>query len=516
MASKRIDIMDVRQIIQLKIRGESNRSVSKITGIHRNTVNTYVRLLEGIDKPLAELQKLSDEELSGLFPSIGTVDKTRYETLSGQFEYFRKELKKPGCTRQVLWQEYLNQHPSGYHYTQFNEHLNRWLKRKKVSGKLEHKAGDKLYVDYSGKKLSYTDKSTGEIIEVEVFVGTLPCSGYTFVEASASQKLENFIVSMNNCLRYFGGVPKAIVPDNLKSAVTKGSKYEPVLNKTFKDFAIHYGCAVNPTRTYSPQDKALVENAVTLVYQRIFYPLSKMTFFSLEDLNKEIRRLLELYNDYELSNLKISRRQQFLTIEKSFLEALPSEDYEIRYFKRATVHKTGYVFLSSNKNYYSVPYRFIGKKVEVRYNSQTVDIQYNMKRIATHKRSFQAGKYTTFKDHLSSTHKFYKDWSPDFFEKLAHPHGASVVSYVKALIDQADYPEVAYKQCLGILSLSKSHEKNRLNNACKIGLTFRRCSYRIIENILKNKMDLQPAEPDSTNLPLGIEHENIRGANAFS
>ena len=281
MASKRIDIMDVRQIIQLKIRGESNRSVSKITGIHRNTVNTYVRLLEGIDKPLAELQKLSDEELSGLFPSIGTVDKTRYETLSGQFEYFRKELKKPGCTRQVLWQEYLNQHPSGYHYTQFNEHLNRWLKRKKVSGKLEHKAGDKLYVDYSGKKLSYTDKSTGEIIEVEVFVGTLPCSGYTFVEASASQKLENFIVSMNNCLRYFGGVPKAIVPDNLKSAVTKGSKYEPVLNKTFKDFAIHYGCAVNPTRTYSPQDKALVENAVTLVYQRIFYPLSKMTFFSL-------------------------------------------------------------------------------------------------------------------------------------------------------------------------------------------------------------------------------------------
>ncbi len=516
MASKRIDIMDVRQIIQLKIRGESNRSISKITGIHRNTVNIYISQLEGTKQPLSALQKLSDKELGALFSSTGTIDKTRYETLSNQFEYFRKELKKPGCTRRVLWQEYLAKNPSGYGYTQFNEHLNRWFKRKKISGKLEHKAGDKVYVDYSGKKLSYVDKRTGEVIEVEVFVGILPCSGYTFVEASASQKREDFISSMNNCLRYFGGVPKAIVPDNLKSAVNKGSKYEPVLNKTFKDFSVHYGCAVNPTRTYSPQDKALVEHAVNLVYQRIFYPLSKMNFFSLADLNKEISRLLEQYNDYALSNLGVSRRQQFLSIEKSFLEALPVDNYELKYYKKATVHKTGYVFLSSDKNYYSVPYRFIGKKVEVCYSSQTVDIQYNMERIATHKRSFQPGKYTTFEDHLSSTHKFYKDWSPAFFQKLTRPYGEHAIDYVKALIDQADYPEVAYKQCLGIIALGKSHEKNRLNNACKIGLTFGRYSYRIIENILKNKMDLQaPEEESAAPLPV-INHQNIRGANAFS
>ena len=181
-----------------------------------------------------------------LFPGLGTIDNPKYGALSVYFNYFLQELKKPGCTRQVLWKEYLEKHPQGYAYTQFNEHYNRWAGQVKASGKLDHKAGDKVYVDYTGKKLSYVNKETGELIEVEVFVGILPCSGYTLVEAGPSQKLEDFIGSMNNCLRYFGGSPNAIVPDNLKSAVSKGSKYEPVLNKTFKDFALRYGSAVNP------------------------------------------------------------------------------------------------------------------------------------------------------------------------------------------------------------------------------------------------------------------------------
>jgi len=510
MAFKRITTMDLRQLLQLKSHGLSNRKASPTLGIHRNSVNFYVGLFRSTGKSYDELLDLTDKELAELFPSPQTLDMDRYEILCQQFEYFRKELKKTGCTRKVLWKDYLEKNPSGYSYTQFNEHLNRWLKQVKGSGKLEHKAGDKVYIDYAGKKLSYIDKATGDVIEAEVFVGILPCSGYTFVEASPSQKLEDFINSMNNCLQFYGGVPKAIVPDNLKSAVNKGSKYEATVNKTFKDFALHYGSVINPTRAYSPQDKALVEGAVKLVYQRIFYPLSKMTFFSISDINKEISKLLTIYNDYLFTNIKISRKQQFLTIEAPFLTELPTNKYEIRHYKRATVQKMGYVFLSCDKNYYSVPYRYIGKKVEVSYNLQSVDIQYNKERIATHKRNFQPGKYVTIEDHLSSTHKFYKNWSPDFFKKLAQPYGTSVVDYFHQLIESKSYPEIAYKQCAGILALGKLYKKERINNACKRGLTYHRYGYRIIKSILENKADIGEQEAETEHEIAA--HQNIRGS----
>ena len=520
MAANRIGIMDIRQIIQLKIKQCSNRKIADLTGIHRNSVNAYVQLIQAASISYEQLSDYSDEQLLELFPVARTTDKVRYEQLSKNFEYYRKELKKTGCTKLTLWEEYRNKYADGYGRSQFNEHLNRWLKRVDGSGKLLHLAGDKLYVDYAGKKLSYVDKMSGEIIEVAVFVAILPCSGYTFVEATLSQRIPDFIGSMNRCLNFLGGVPKAIVPDNLKSAVTKASKYQATINKTFKDFALHYDCVVSPARAVKPQDKALVENAVRIVYNRIFYPLNKMTFFSLHDLNQELSKLLTQYNDYLLSHINVSRRQQFLDIEKATLVGLPSENYELRVFKKATVQKMGYVFVSEDKNYYSVPHRFIGKKVEVSYNSQSVDIQYDRKRIATHKRSFRSGKYITIQDHLSSAHKFYSKWSPAFFEKLATPLGESVKEYVRVLIESKNYPEEAYKQCLGIVNLTHSYEKKRINTACKYALEMSRYGYHIIEKILKNNMDL--VEPD---LPVSVEnisqshitpHPNIRGAEAFS
>jgi len=516
MAAKRIEIMDIRQIIQLKNKQISNRKIAELTGIHRNSVNHYVQLIDATSRSYEELSGYSDEELIALFPSTTTTDKERYEQLSSQFEYYRKELKKTGCTKLTLWRAYRKLHTDGYGRSQFNEHLNRWLKRVDGSGKLIHLAGEKLYVDYTGKKLSYIDKTSGEIITVEVFVAILPCSGYTFVEATASQKIPDFIGSMNRCLNYLGGVPKAIVPDNLKSAVTKASKYQATVNKTFKDFALHYGCVINPTRSAKPQDKALVENAVRIVYNRIFYPLSKMTFFSLHDLNVELSKRLIEYNDYLLSNIKISRRQQFLDIEKTSLMDLPNEKYDLRSFKQATVQKMGYVFISEDKNYYSVPHRFIGKKVEVSYNNQSVDIQYNRQRIATHKRSFMPGKYVTIKDHLSSAHKFYSEWSPDFFKRLAEPLGESVTEYIGFLIESKTYPETAYKQCLGIINLKSSYEKKRINTACQLALQMSRYSYHIIQRILTNNMDLADTpllESDEKHI---TTHSNIRGGQTYS
>ncbi len=279
MAAKSKGIMDVRQILVLKKKGLSNRKIEAHTGIHRNTVNTYVGLFKASGRSFSGLLKLTDSELEEIFPMHSMLDKDRFEQLSGYFSYFAKELKKQGCTRKALWHEYKEKHPDGYGKSQFNEHLNRWFKRTHGSGKIIHKAGEKLLVDYAGKKLFYINKATGEQIEVDVFIAILACSQFTFVEASPSQKRSDFIHSMNNCLEYMGGVPQVIVPDNLKAAVNKGCKYEPVINKVFKDFALHYDCAINPTRTYSPQDKALVESAVRLVYQRIYYRLSKRIFF---------------------------------------------------------------------------------------------------------------------------------------------------------------------------------------------------------------------------------------------
>ena len=238
-----------------------------------------------------------------------------------------------------------------------------------------------------------------------------------------------------------------------------------------------------------------------------------MSFFSLKELNNQIAPLLKDYNDHLLTHLQVSRRQQFQTIEQSYLHKLPSENYEIRYYKTAKVQKMGYIFLSASKNYYSVPYRYIGKKVQVHYNQKTVDIYYSQERLVSHLRCFKPGIYTTLPEHLSSTHKFYSEWSPAYFEKLAIPLGQSVVNYVVALIDQAPYPEIGYKQCLGIIALAKTYSKQRLNNACKRALGFHRYSYRTIKNILENKMDL--AQQDQRNKTIIPDHDNIRGSEYY-
>jgi len=461
---------------------------------------------------------LTDKELEDLLiPEPANAEDQRYQTLSSYFPYYRQELKKVGCTRLVLWNDYLTKHPDGYRYSQFNEHLRKWLKTVDGSGKLIHKAGDKLYIDYTGKKLQYQDRETGIPVFVEVFVAILPCSGYTFVEASPSQRREDFIESMNNCLAFLGGVPKSIVPDNLKSAVTKGSKYEPIVNKTFADFALYYNCSINPTRAYSPKDKALVEGAVKLVYQRIFYSLNKQQFFSLEALNKQISILLKQYNERMFSQLEISRYEQFENIEKLMLSQLPSQGYELRSYKRATVQKMGHILLSEDKHYYSVPHQYIGKKVEVQYNSRTVEVYYCKDRIATHKRDFQPGRYTTIEEHMSSTHKFYKDWSPEFFQNWASKYGAHVEYYIKGLINQATYPETAYKQCMGVLQLKRNYSAYRLSNACRRALEYPHFSYKIVKDILKNNMDRAPdLFTDKEEEHVIPKHDNIRGADYYN
>lgn len=515
MAAIQIDIMKVKQLLLLKSKNISNRRIALEIGIDRNTVNQYVRRIESSGLGYAQLLKLEDHELQKLFPSKESLDQDRYATLHGLFPGYVNELKQPGCTRLQLWSRYREEHIDYYSYSQFCQLFSDWRDGHKVSGKLEHVAGEKLYIDYAGKKLQVADKNTGEIRNVEVFVAILPSSSYTYVEASYDQSRESLVKSVGNCLDFIGGVPQSIVPDNLKSAVTRSSKYEPVINKTFRDMGHYYGCVINPTRSYSPQDKAMVEGAVKLVYQRIYYPISKMTFFSLEELNRQIRILLEQYNSYKLQTTGVSRFKQFVEFEKQHLGPLPAEPYKIRHYNRAKVQKMGYIYLSETKNYYSVPFRYIGKHVEAQHDIDSVEIYYNKERIATHAKSYRKGSYTTIKDHLSGTHRYYQSWSREFFVKMAAAIGNNTASYIAKLIDQQPYPEVGYKRAQGIISLKHKYPSQRIEAACKKALEYDICSYSIIESILKNHADMESGQQEPVKHVIK-SHGNLRSAGNYN
>ncbi|KAA1240355.1 IS21 family transposase [Aquimarina sp. RZ0] len=513
-----LDPMDLKQIITLHLDGYSNRKIGATLGISRNTVNSYIGLFKGSDYSFKELLSFDTTGLASLFPSHTTINNPRYDELMRYFEGVNKARNHPGFTFLYHYGEYSERAANPYSYTQFMEHYRRKYTKQKGSMKLEHQAGNDMFIDYAGKKLHIVDKTTGELIAVEVFVAILPNSQYTYVEACSSQKREDLIRCSENALYFYGGVPKAIVSDNLKSAVTRSSKYEAQINRSFKDFARHYNCVINPTRSYSPQDKALVENAVHLAYQRIYYPLREMTFFSLEELNKEIRILLEKYNNLLFKRKEASRLELFQSVEREYLKPLPTSRYELKEYRRAKVQKIGYIYFSPDKTYYSVPYRYIGRETTIHYTTSTVEVYYNHQRIALHSRNPSKGSYITNKEHLNSTHKHYSDWSPEFFKNKAAQHGTHVASCVTQIIASVDYPEIGYKRAMGLIQLHKSYGSDRLDNACKRALQADAVGYRRIENILKNNLDqsslfFQDEQQEKSHIP---KHQNTRGASNYN
>ena len=516
MSGKPKDIMEIKQVIQLKLKGYSNRAVGELMNIHRNTVNSYTNLFEAHGLSYQELSGLDEASLRDLFPEHSSVEKGRFEVLAEHFPYFERELKKPGCNLKTLWQEYKANHPEGYQYAQFNLHFKNWQKKHRASGKLEHQAGEKIMVDFTGKKLEYVDSHTGEVHLAEVFVGILPASQFTFVMAVAGQSLKDFIKAMNTCLFYLQGVPVVIIADNLKAAVTKADKYAPSINKTFQDFALHYGCSIAPARPYKPKDKALVEGAVNLVYQRIFYPLQKQTFFSIEEINQAITPLLESYNNYRFQRSKTSRREEFHALEKSLLQPLPPDYYHIRHFKRLKVQFMGHIYLSEDKHYYSAPHQYIGHRVEVQYTSDSVEMFFKGHRIATHKRDPAPGRYTTLPEHRSQAHQAIASQNRDEFHKQAGQIGPYCQRYVLKLIDQYNYPEQGYKQVRGILSLKRHYASSRIEEACRLAVDFSWCSFKTIENILKNDYDLNQTRLFDQSQGTIPTHDNIRGKGAFN
>ena len=505
----------IRQVAQLKSNGQSIRSIAEILGISRNTVRKYLRLFQGQGLSMAAVLELEDHALDELIEPSQGADPDRYLTLLELFPACERELKRTGVTRGVLWGEYKALHPGGYNYSRFCYYFKRWLAQKEVYMHFDHKAGDKLFIDFTGKKIEIIDPDSGEIEEAEIYVAILGASQLTYVEARPSQQLGDFLRATSNALSFYEGVPLVLVPDNLKSAVTRSSKYEALLNESYADLALHYGTAILPARSRKPRDKSLVENAVKNVYTRIFAPLRNETFTSLGQLNAAIKPLLKRYNELPFQGETYSRRDRFEQIEKQALKALPLERYELKSFAKAKVQKNAHALLGADKHYYSVPYSYTGKQVKLVYTSDTVEIYHEHKRIASHKRDRRRNKYTTQKDHMPSTHQFIAEWSPEKFLKWAGNIGPHTQDYVDQILKQKPYPEQGYRACLGVLSFAKKTAvgKDRLELACKRAAYFQSYGYHVIKRILDNKLEQVETDPTpQLKLPL---HDNIRGENYY-
>jgi transposase len=510
MGRKRIISMDIRKIISLHFEGKSKRWIARRLERHRRTISFYIDEVVKTGMNVSTFTSLSDQELNALFSEKAEEKDEKYEHFKAFVKQHEKDRRKPGYTIYNLYKIYGESTDQGYGRSQFYDRYGKLIKQEKGSVRIEHKYGEKLFIDFAGDPLYITDRQTGEVKEVKVFIGILPASNYTYVEATLDEKKKSLIGATCRCLEYLGGVPESIVPDNLKSAVTKAHKYEPIINKTFKDLGAHYDTVMNPTRAYRPKDKAMVEGMVRIVYQEIYFPIRNMVFFTLEQLNEELSKRTKALNRQSLTNREVSRYELFKE-EKKYLKTLPGDPFEIWEYKRAKVQKMGYIFFSVKKNYYSVPYRYIGKKVELRYNSSVIEIYYNSERITTHKINDAGGHYTTITDHLSSSNQKYLEWSPDFFIDKASLIGLPTKAYIESLIEQKKYPEMAYKQCLGIMSLAKTFGRGRLNKACQLGMGHNKRSYSMIHEILENGMDLLVVNAEKEETKVIPFHKNIRG-----
>jgi transposase len=517
MANNPISMTKTRQILRLHSHGSSKLAIARLTGVSRNTLKKYLHDYQRLELTSTKLEALNDHDLEALFSTF-KVQKPGLspaaQRLMEMFPYVDQQLKRKGVTQKLLWQEYKEKHPDGLSSSQFSYYYALWKQQVNPVMHVEHKAGDKLFVDYAGEKLQLVDPHTGEVKQVEVFVAILGCSQLTYVEASYSQQKEDLISSCERTLHYIGGVPCALVTDNLKSAVTKSSRYEPVLNETFADFGEHYSITLLPTRAYKPRDKALVEGAVKIIYTRIYTKLRDKHYHTLETLNEAIGIALEEHNNTPLKGRNYTRRQQFETVERPELHALPSLKYELKQQAHVTVMKNGHVCLGTDKHYYSVPYRFIGKKVKLLYSNSTVEVFYNYERIAFHQRFKSQYNYTTLPEHLASTHRFVTEWTPERFLNWAAGIDEQVRQYIYTILERKQHVEQAYKACLGILSMAKKYGNQRLTIACKRGMDYDMYSYKAIDMILKRGLDKEEPQIELFT-PQMPEHDNIRGKSYF-
>ncbi len=509
MPKKRLSMRTIREILRLKYECKcSTRDISKSCDIGKSTVNDYLNRAKaaGFSWPLPD--ELSDTSLEQqLFPSKTVrVSTSRF---SPNFHEVHKELQSSKhVTLNLLWQEYKEQNPEGYQYSWFCNSYRDWTAHLDVVMRQDHRAGEKIFVDYAGQTVPIVDSKTGEISNAQIFIAVLGASNYTYAEATSSQQIEDWISSHVRAFSFFGGVPEIVVPDNLKSGINKACRYEPDINPTYNDLAKHYHTVIIPARVRKPKDKAKAEAGVLLVERWVLARLRKHTFFSLVDLNREIWKLLQILNSRSFKKLLGTRESWFEEIDSPALKPLPVTNYELAYWKKATVNLDYHVEVEGY--YYSVPYTLAKKKLEIRYTKKTVECFHNNQRVASHLRKIQTGRHATIKAHMPISHQKYLEWTPERFKRWAAQIGKETAMLTELLLLKKAHPQQAYRSLLGILRLGKDYGNDRLEAACKRAILINALSYKSIQSILKHGLDKKPIqEPSSNKKP--IQHKNIRG-----
>jgi len=502
----------LRDILRLRYEvGLSHRAIAQACARGLGTVTTYLQRARaaGVTWPIPD--GLDDAALEARLFARPAVPSARDRPVP-EWAPLHHELKKPGVTLMLLWQEYRAQHPTGYAYSQFCERYRQWALALKPSMRQVHRAGEKHFVDFSGTRPHLVDPQTGEERPVELFVGVLGASGLIYAEATGSQDLPSWIDAHVRMLEYWQGSPAIWVPDNLKSGVTSAHRYEPEINRTYGELARHYGAVVIPARIATPTDKSKVEVSVQIAQRWVIAALRHRTFFTLADLNAAIRERIDAINDRPMKIVGVSRRTLWAQLDRPALRPLPSTRYELAEWKPCRVNIDYHVEI--DHNFYSVPYQLVHARVEARFTAATIEVFFSGRRVAAHARVTGRGRFITDVAHMPHAHRAHAEWTPSRLIAWADQTGAATGRLVAGILERRPHPEQGYRACLGLMRLGRLHGADRLEAACQRAEQLRSYRYRTVEHILRHHQDRLPLEAPPAARPL-VTHENVRGATYY-
>jgi transposase len=506
----RLSMKKIKEILKLRFITEiSLRQISRAVNVPNSTVSDYCKRFKITNYTIDELLKFDEDKIYQiLFPEKKLSKKCKDRPVP-DVQYIHKEIAKKGVTYELLWMEYKEQNPNGYGLSQFKEYYYRFKNKIDPTMRQTYIPGHQMFVDYSGLIVPYCDNITGEIFKAQIFVTVLGHSGCVFVHATPSQKQEYFIKSHILAYEFYEGVPKVMVPDNLKSAIISNNKKGIVVNESYAELCRHYNCAVEPARPKQPQDKGIVEQAVQGIQRWILAVFRHRTFYSVDEINQAIVPLIDKYNNRIIKFIGKSRYELFEQEEKQHLQPLPANRYIYKEIKIATVDISYHVELL--KCFYSVPFKYLKEKVEIKYSTSLVEIYYKSKLIATHPRLYRVNDRSTLKEHMPKNHQYqYEKMNPGRLINWASNIGVNTKQFVQQRIDTADYPVNVYKSIIAVLQKAKVYGNVELDLALGYAITINATKVKSIESILSKKLYMQPANNTTTNNVVN-NHENLRG-----
>ena len=499
----------IREVLRLHSLGLTQRQIALSCSTGQSTVSEYLKTAEAAGLQWPDIAEWDEARLEAALLPRRPAEPQRGPQPEPDFAAMHAELQRDRhVTLQLLWEEYRAVHPDGYGYSRYCELYQRWRRKLDVVLRQEHRAGEKLFVDYAGRTVAVKNPNTGEIGEAQLFVAVLGASNYTFAEATWTQGLADWIGSHMRAFEFLQGVPEIVVPDNLKSGVTKACRYEPSVNLTFEEMAQHYGVAVVPARPRKPRDKAKVEAGVLVAERWILAALRKRTCFSLGELNQAIAELLVRLNERSFRKREGSRKSLFETIDRPALRPLPAEPYQYGEWDSVRVNIDYHV--EFDKHWYSVPHQLVQCKVEVRATVSTVEIFHRGNRVASHARSHAHYRHSTIGEHRPKSHQRHLAWPPSRIVEWSASIGEATAQLVGRILDSNRHPEQGYRSCLGVTRLGEKYSHARVEAAARRAIRLNACTYQSLKAILENHLDGQaPEDPPESRPP--IDHPNLRG-----